>query len=148
MRPALLLICLLAFNVISYAQTTVSGSVKSSKGQPISGASVSIKDSYDGGTSDSLGNYKFETSEKGEKLLVTSSIGYKVTEQKINLVDGEVQANITLREEPNELKAVVITAGSFEASECKGGGGHFNLFFPPIQRVDRLVDDTRAVVIT
>ena len=119
MRPALLLICLLAFNVISYAQTTVSGSVKSSKGQPISGASVSIKDSYDGGTSDSLGNYKFKTSEKGEKLLVTSSIGYKVTEQKINLVDGEVQANITLREEPNELKAVVITAGSFEASDTK-----------------------------
>ena len=119
MRPALLLISLVLFNLISYAQTTVSGSVKSSKGQAISGASISIKDSYDGGTSDSLGNYKFKTSEKGEKLLVTSSIGYKITEQKINLSDGELQANIILREEPSELKAVVITAGSFEASDTK-----------------------------
>src|SRR5215204_1170400 len=119
MRPAVLVICLALLAVNSIAQTIVTGTVKSPKGQPISGASVSIKDSYDGGTSDSLGNYKFKTSDKGEVLLLTSSIGYKVTEQKINLTDGEVEANIVLREEPNELKAVVITAGTFEASDKK-----------------------------
>lgn len=112
-----LLLALISF--VSNAQTLVTGSVKSPKGQPIRGASVAIKDSYDGGTSDSLGNYKFKTTEKGEKLLLTSSIGYKVTEQKINLTDSAVQMNIILREEPSELKAVVITAGAFEASDTK-----------------------------
>ena len=119
MRLALLVICLALLAIVSNAQTIITGTVKSPKGHPISGASVSIKDSYDGGTSDSLGTYKFKTSEKGEALLLTSSIGYKVTEQKINLTGGEIQVNIILREEPNELKAVVITAGAFEASDTK-----------------------------
>ena len=68
----------------------ITGKVKTNKGQPLGGASVAIKDSYDGATSDSLGNYTFTTTEKGEKILVTSSIGYKVTEQKITIGDTEV----------------------------------------------------------
>jgi vitamin B12 transporter len=119
MRRALLVICF-AFSALALrSQTIITGKVKSNKGQPISGASVAIKDSYDGGTSDSLGNYKFKTTEKGEQILLTSSIGYKVTEQKITITDAEVKSDIILKEEPNELKAVVITAGSFEASDTK-----------------------------
>src|SRR5688500_11218426 len=114
MRPVFLAICSLFLALASHAQTIVSGTVKSNRGQPIGGASVAIKDSYDGGTSDSLGNYKFTTSETGEKMLVVSSIGFKVTEQKITIAAGEIKSDIILREEPNELKAVVITAGSFE----------------------------------
>lgn len=119
MRCALLVICLSLVALFSKAQVTMFGKIKSNKGQPLGGASVSIKDSYDGGTSDSLGNYKFTTTEKGEKLLLTSSIGYKVTEQKITIADGNLEVNIILKEEPNELKAVVITAGTFEASDSK-----------------------------
>ena len=97
--------------------TDCAGNIRDRKGQPIGGASVAIKDSYDGATSDSLGNYKFTTTEKGEKILVVSSIGFKITEQNINLAAGEVKTDIVLREEPSELKAVVITAGVFEASD-------------------------------
>ena len=119
MRPALLCLIILIISVGIQAQSTITGKVKDNKGQPIAGASISIKESYDGATSDSLGNYKFNTTEKGEKILITSSIGYKITEQKVTLGDGQVKADITLKEEPNELKAVVITAGTFEASDTK-----------------------------
>ena len=119
MRPLLLVVCFVFSAFTATSQTIISGVVKSNKGQPVSGASVAIKDSYDGATSDSLGNFKFQTSETGEKVLVVTSIGFKVTEQKINIAGSELKSDIILREEPSELKAVVITAGSFEASDTK-----------------------------
>lgn len=101
------------------AQTTISGTTKDNKGRIIPGVSITIKDSYDGGTSDSTGTFTFKTTEKGEVTLVASSIGYFPVEMKITLTPGEMPVRFSLKEEPNELKAVVITAGSFEASDTK-----------------------------
>lgn len=83
------------------------------------GVSVTVKDSYDGGTSDSTGKFSFKTTEKGDVIITATSVGYFAIEQKITLVPGTMESNFTLKEEPNELKAVVITAGSFEASDSK-----------------------------
>ena len=47
-----------------YSQTIIQGKLKDNKGKPIPGASISIKDSYDGTVADSSGNYKFSTTEK------------------------------------------------------------------------------------
>ena len=101
------------------AQTTISGLVKDNKGRPVPATSISIKDSYDGSTSDSLGNYKFTTTEKGEHLLIFTSIGFKIFEQKINIAGDHLKIDVVLKEEANELTAVVITAGTFEASDRK-----------------------------
>lgn len=101
------------------AQTTVSGKVRDAKGRLVNGASIAIKDSYDGGTSDSTGNYRFRTTEKGEQTLLVTSIGFKLFEQKINLSGAGITVDVVLKEEPNELTAVVITAGTFEASDTK-----------------------------
>ena len=101
------------------AQVTIKGVIKDNKAKPVAGVSISIKDSYDGGTSDSTGKYSFKTSEKGEQLLVISSIGYKTIEQKINLASGVVTIDAILKEEINELTAVVLSAGTFEASDRK-----------------------------
>lgn len=116
-----LLIVLLLTGMISgaQAQTTVSGKIKDQKGKPLAGASISIKNSYDGGTSDSLGNYRFKTTDKGEQTLLVTSIGFKLQELVINIGGESVKADFTLKEEPNELKAVVVTAGTFEASDTK-----------------------------
>jgi len=101
------------------AQTEVSGWVKDAKGHPIAGASISIKDSYDGSVSDSTGKFRFTTTEKGQKLIVVTAIGYKGFEQDINL-DGPLSPlNFSMKEEFDEMKAVVITAGTFEASDKK-----------------------------
>lgn len=69
------------FQAVS-AQVTIKGVIKDNKTKPVAGVSISIKDTYDGGTSDSSGKYSFKTSEKGEQMLVISSIGYKTVEQK------------------------------------------------------------------
>lgn len=98
-------------------QTTVSGTVWDHNGIGLNGATVSIKGSYDGGTSDSTGNFIFKTSETGDQILIVSAIGFKTIEQKINLDKNIPALSFTLKEEISEMKAVVITAGSFEASD-------------------------------
>lgn len=119
MRKLSTIIVFTLSTIMGFAQTTVSGKIKDTKGKPMSGASISIKDSYDGATTDSMGNYRFKTSEKGEQTLLVSSIGFKLQERKLNLDGNSVVADFVLKEEPNELTAVVITAGSFEASDRK-----------------------------
>ena len=103
----------------SFSQSIITGRTKDNKGRPVPGVSITIKDSYDGGTSDSTGKYKFRTSEQGDKIIIATSMGYRSSEQKIILNGTSVNLDFNLKEEPNELKAVVITAGSFEASDSK-----------------------------
>ncbi len=112
----LLITCL--FQAVS-AQVMIKGVIKDNKAKPVAGVSISIKDSYDGGTSDSTGKYSFRTSEKGEQLLIISSIGYKTIEQKVSLTTGTLTIDVTLKEEISELTAVVLSAGTFEASDRK-----------------------------
>ncbi|WP_207511875.1 TonB-dependent receptor [Longitalea luteola] len=119
MLPLLPLLVLLLSFLAGSSQTVVSGKVKDNRGRPIQGASITIKDTYDGATTDSLGAYHFKTTEKGEQIILTTSIGYKIQEQKLTISGAAMQLDIVLKQEPNELTAVTITAGSFEASDTK-----------------------------
>lgn len=101
------------------AQTRVGGKVTDTRNKPIEGATITIRDSYDGTTADSSGRFSFLTEEKGEQVLVISAVGYKSWESKVTLQGKEIDLQATIREEPNEMKAVVITAGSFEAGDKK-----------------------------
>lgn len=119
-KPIFTIIILIFFSITTLSQTAISGKVKDAKGRPVPGVSISIKDSYDGGTSDSTGAYRFTATDKGEQIITATSIGYKPFEQKINLsAAASITLDIILKEEPNELKAVVVTAGAFEASDSK-----------------------------
>ncbi len=109
----------LLINIKANAQTKISGKVTDNHNKALQGISISIKDSYEGGTSDSLGNYSFITSEKGTLVLQASATGYKSFDQNINLNGTSLKINISLKEEITELKAVVISAGTFEASDQK-----------------------------
>ena len=102
-----------------FGQPVISGRVQDNRGKPVPGASISLKDSYDGATSDSTGKFQFTTTEKGEKLLLVSSIGFNPLERTINITDKSIELLLQLKESPSELKAVVVTAGSFEASDSK-----------------------------
>ncbi|NEU08835.1 TonB-dependent receptor [Flavihumibacter sp. R14] len=103
------------------AQTIVSGTVKTSKGKAVRGANISISNSYDGGSSDSLGFFRFPTNEQGKVVLQFSSVGFNTDSLIVELVDGALSLNLVLREEISELNAVVITAGTFEAGDAKKG---------------------------
>src|SRR5829696_3417478 len=100
---------------------TISGTVKDTKGKPVPSVSIALKDSYDGATTDSSGTFSFTTTEKGSPLLTATAIGYKLFENPIVVSTGVQQIAIVLKEEITELKAVVISAGAFEASDRKKG---------------------------
>lgn len=104
-----------------FGQTKVTGKVTDTNNQPLPGANVFIKDSYDGVSSKEDGTYSFTTTEEGDAILVVSFIGYKSTEKSIHLTGKEINIDLVLEEEAKELGTVVISAGSFEASDEKKG---------------------------
>ena len=115
--------CFLAclFAGFALGQTRISGKVKDNRGRPVRGVSIALKDSYDGATSDSLGWFKFTSTEKGPHQLLVSSEGYKPIYQAVLLDSPILQLEIILKEALNELKAVTITAGSFAAGDKTRG---------------------------
>jgi len=110
---------LLLINITAQAQTNISGKITDTKSKSLPGISITIKNTYDGITSDSLGNFLFVTGEKGEHIIEASATGYRPFEQKINLSGTPLSINISLKELVTELKAVIISAGAFEASDQK-----------------------------
>jgi len=120
MKPILLFgLIWVSFQV--QAQVRISGKITDSRNKPVGGASVNLKDTYDGTTADSLGHFSFITIEKGEQTLQVSIIGYNPVEQKLQIAGTPIILNISLKEQVTELKAVVISAGSFEASDKNKG---------------------------
>ncbi|MFC0774105.1 TonB-dependent receptor [Terrimonas alba] len=122
MKPANSVYFLLLFGCLmsqfALAQITIKGTVKNTKAKGVHAASISIKDSYDGATSDSAGRFSFITLEKGEQILVVTVVGFKPHEQKIKL-NADLNLTIELKEEITELEAVTLSAGTFEASDRK-----------------------------
>lgn len=102
-----------------FAQVKISGKMTDTKNNPLRGASITIKNSYDGTTTDSSGNFSFTTAEKGAQVIEASLSGYNTYEKNITLDKPDILLNISVKELITELKAVVITAGAFEASDQK-----------------------------
>lgn len=114
-----LLLLMIVFSV--KAQIKVSGKITDNKGKSLYGVSIALRDTYDGATSDSSGSFSFSTTEKGKQILEASIIGYRSFEQELNISNSPVVLNINLKELVTELKAVVISAGSFVASDKNKG---------------------------
>src|SRR5947209_3252201 len=121
MRKLIVFTLLLSYQSFLNAQTIVSGLVKDNKNRPLNGISITLKDTYDGATSDSTGKFSFKTTEKGNKVISATGIGLKSFDQTVQLNGQSIILSVIMKEEINELKAVVITAGSFEASDRKKG---------------------------
>jgi len=115
------MICLFLICAEGFAQTRISGKVRDGKGRPIPGASVSVKNSFDGATSDSSGNFQFSASDTGFQTLTISSEGYRPIEVTVQCNGHAIQLDLQLKEEANELKAVTISAGSFAAGDKTRG---------------------------
>ncbi len=101
------------------AQTQIKGRVTDRSGEPLAGASVALRGSYDGATTDSLGRFSFKTRKKDSVLVAASYLGYDPTVQAVVLKGTPVELEFRLKEAFNEMNAVVITAGTFEASDKK-----------------------------
>ena len=112
------LLVFLPFSQVN-AQVQISGKLTDYKGKSISGASIALVNTYDGTTTDSTGNFVFFTTEKGSQLLQVTMSGYYSYMKKLQIEVQPFVLNISIKELITELNAVVISAGSFEASDKK-----------------------------
>lgn len=110
---------LLFFSTIAFAQVKISGSIKTTKGKNLKGAVITLKNSYDGAVSDTAGNYSFTTTEKGKFELEAKATDFTPITITIDIDKTPIIYNFRLKEEVSELKAVVVSAGSFAASDKK-----------------------------
>ena len=113
------LVLIFASTLTLFAQITISGKVLGRNNKPLKDVSVTLKDTYDGATTDETGNYKFETSEKGSQTLIFSHPKFIEIEKSIQVEDKNLILNAELKESVSEIDAVVISAGSIEASDKK-----------------------------
>jgi hypothetical protein len=117
-----LIIIALTFGVFStHAQVKISGKIIDNKNRKLSGVSITLKNTYDGATSDSTGVYSFTTNETGNQQLEVTFTGYNPISQNITIGSEAITLNISLKQQITELKAVVISAGAFEASDKNKG---------------------------
>lgn len=97
----------LFFCSISFAQTTVSGSVKDDKNEPIPGANISIVGDTAGTISDSDG--KFSILAKSLPVTIEiSNVGYGV--QTVEVTKSNQVINVTLKQEETQLDEIVVSA--------------------------------------
>ena len=96
------------------AQHEISGIIIDKKQQPIVGANIYIKGTYDGAVSDKNGQFVFTSEKTGTQILVISFLSFETKE-----ISGEINdfknLQIQLVEKFDALNAVIINAGNFEA---------------------------------
>ncbi len=99
------------------AQTAISGHVLDEKGKPVKGASVYLDNTIDGATSDSAGAFHFTTEEKGPQTLVATEVAHQPAGMPVD-IQGDINGvTLKMKSRANELDQLVVTAGSFEASD-------------------------------
>jgi len=107
---------LLSFFIIlaSHAFTqTISGTVTDKKGAILPGANVYIENTFSGTSTDANGKFSFKFTDKGTFSLIVEFIGFEDYKKEINLTGTDFSTTIILKEKFNQLKAVVVTAGSY-----------------------------------
>jgi TonB-linked SusC/RagA family outer membrane protein len=111
-------ILLLAGLVLTFslnAQTVIKGKVTDSKGQSVPGASVQIKNTGAGTSSNTDGLYQLTVNLKNGKYdVVISSVGFKSSEKTITVSNttGNFSFDASLKEDATGLDEVVVTGTS------------------------------------
>ncbi len=105
-KKLLMLVLLLPFSVL--AQDTVKGTVlDKDSGQPLPGVNVVVQGTTNGVSTNFDGTYQIGNVKTGDKL-VFSFIGYNKSTVEYA---GQKAVNVSLKEDPNQLKEVVVQVG-------------------------------------
>lgn len=110
----LIIALLLISTTLSYAQISISGSVKTVEGESVIGASVALIDKgpMKGGITDFDGRFLLVDVKKGRYTLAVSFTGYATVEQKINVRESNLNIDIILGSDALGLRQKVVT-GTF-----------------------------------
>ncbi len=119
MRRTVITIISLFICLNLFSQIVVMGKITEAQSEVLAGASVYLKETYDGTTSNESGEFLFKTSKTGSIMLAVEFMGYEPFSRNMELKGDTIRVNATLKEAFNQLDAVTITAGTFEASDKK-----------------------------
>ncbi len=100
---------LFALPILSFCQT-VSGVVKDTKGNILPYASILVKGTTKGTTSNAKGLYTINI-EKGKYILVCQRLGYATKEAVVN-ISSDVELNFTLEDQQYKMNEVIVKSGA------------------------------------
>ncbi len=104
------LMLLISFSVFSQHKTMISGKVLSTEKTTVDFATVYLKGTNYGGTTNEEGIYHLQAP-AGEYTLVVSAVGYKTVEKPVRLVRGErTKMNVVISPQVEELDEVVVVS--------------------------------------
>jgi len=104
-----LILVFLFSSAFTYAQKTVTGTINDSSGVPLPGASVIVKGTSNGVSTDFDGNFSLDV-QNDTAILVISYIGFKTLEITVG---SQTVININLEDDAESLDEVVVTALGF-----------------------------------
>jgi hypothetical protein len=111
----LFLFCAIPFGM-TFAQSTVQGTVNDELGEPIIGASVKVQGTNDGAITDLNGNFSVKASSNA--TLTISYVGYLTQHVK---VAGKTNITVVLKEDAQMLNDVVVIGyGTMKKSDITG----------------------------
>ena len=104
------LLLLIALSAFSQHKTMISGKVLSTEKTTVDFATVYLKGTNYGGTTNEEGIYHLQAP-AGEYTLVVSAIGYKTVEKPVKLMRGErTKMNVVISPQATELDEVVVVS--------------------------------------
>ena len=98
-----------ALSVSAIAQTTIRGTIVNENEMSVPGATVLIKGSAIGASTNIDGKYEFTTSKEGNQTLVVSFIGYKSESKEFVLAGSDITWDVQLSQDAMGLDEVVVT---------------------------------------
>lgn len=121
-RQVFLLVTMLCFAYGLQAQLLITGKVTDKAGNPVPGASVTIRNTNIGTATLDDGTYSLATDRKpGEIYLVFSSVGLQTETRRINAISGANTIDAVLQEDALGLSEVVVTGTSVRTSKKELG---------------------------
>jgi len=103
-----LLILSLFFCSVTFAQTTITGSVTDSNNQPISGANINIVGDNAGAVTDGDGKFILNSAKKPPFTIEVTSIGFE--SKKVSITSNNQKVSVKLTDEQTMLNEIVVSA--------------------------------------
>lgn len=115
------LLCVVSFNAFSQISSSISGIISNGK-EVISGASIQVKDTKIGTTTDPSGHYDLKNLKPGTYTLIVSYLGYLKEAKTISIKPGDnIKLDFSLNKDQQQLVDVSVN-GKTKTQQVKESG--------------------------